>query len=108
MRDSFNAREMPDGVHDARKRETLIRLPIGDLVTWQLVCSCAACRSERVLFMRELVERFGETATLVMLVLRLRCHVETCRRPPSRVVLRNRYPAQVGGAGFVEALLLCM
>ena len=35
--------------------------------------------------------------TLVMLVPRLRCRVETCRRPPSRVVLRNRYPAALGG-----------
>ncbi len=70
-------------------------------MAWQLLCSCTPCRAERVLFVRELVERFGEAATLVMLVSRLRCHVETCRRPPARVVLRNRYPAAMGGRGYV-------
>ncbi len=101
----YKAREMPDGEHVSKRRDTLLRLPISDLVTWQLLCSCGACRADRVLFVRELVERFGETPTLVMLVPRLRCAVATCRRAPARVVLRNRYPAAVGGGGFVEVVL---
>ena len=107
MRDSlpYSARAMPDGVHTSKRRETLLRLPIGELVTWQLVASCSGCRADRVVFVRDLVERFGEDATLVMLVLRLRCRVETCRRPPVRVMLRNRYPAAIGGPGFVELVL---
>ena len=108
MRDSspFSAREMPDGVHTSKRKDTLVRLPIGELVTWQLLASCSVCRADRVLFVRELVERFGQEATLVMLAPRLRCGVETCRRPPSRVALRNRYPAAMGGPGFVEVVLL--
>ncbi len=108
MRDSlpFSARQMPDGVHTSKRRETLLRLSIGDLVTWQLVASCGGCRADRVLFVRELVERFGEKPTLVMLVPRLRCQVETCRRPPVRVMLRNREPTAKGGAGFVEVALV--
>ena len=108
MRDSlpYSARAMPDGLHTSKRRETLLRLSIGELVTWQLVASCSGCRADRVLFVRELVERFGETPTLVMLVPRLRCRVETCRRPPMRVTLRNRYPAALGGPGFVEVALV--
>ena len=75
-------------------------------MTWQLVASCSGCRADRVLLVRELVERFGEAPTLVMLVPRLRCRVETCRRPPVRVMLRNREPAPAGGAGFVEVALV--
>ncbi len=62
-------------------------------MTWKLAASCSACRADRVLFVRELVERFGEEATLVMLVLRLRCRVETCRRPPVRVNRLRKRPA---------------
>ncbi len=107
MRDSspFSTREMPDGVHGAKRKDTLLRLPIGELVTWQLVASCAACRADRVVFVRALVERFGERATLVMLVPRLRCGAQACRRPPSRVVLRNRDPAPAGKAGYVEVVV---
>ncbi len=61
IRDSspFSAREMPDGVHTSKRKDTLVQLPIGELVTWQLLASCNACRADRVLFVRELVERFG-------------------------------------------------
>ena len=96
---------MPDGEHRSKRRDALLRLPIGDLVTWHLVASCAACRADRVVLVRDLVERFGQAPSLAVLVPRLRCGVETCRRPPSHVVLRNRYPAQVGGAGYVDLAL---
>ena len=107
MRDSlpFSARAMPDGVHLSKRRETLLRLPIGELVTWQLVVSCGACRADRVVLVRDLANRFGDTPTFVMLVPRLRCGVRTCRLPPVRVLLRNRDPAQRGGAVFVEVAL---
>ncbi len=95
---------MPDGEHMAKRKDTLLRLPIGELVTWQLLASCGACRADRVVFVRDLVARCGEGATLVMLVPPLRYGVETCRRPPARVVLRNRYPA-MGRPRFVEMVL---
>ena len=94
---------MPDGIHQNRQRETLIRLPIADLVGWQLLASCGACRADRILMVSDLVARYGAERTLVMLVPRLRCG--TCRRPPSDVVLRNKYPAQMGGSGFVQVIL---
>ena len=56
---------MPDGQHTSKRRETLSRLLIGELVIWQLVASCSGCRADRVLFVRELVKRFGKMATLV-------------------------------------------
>ena len=88
----FSVREMPDGIHTSRQRKTLLRLPIGELAAWQLLYSCGPCRADRL----------GSERTLVVLVPRLRC--ETCRRQPSNVVLRNKYPAQMGG-GFVQVVL---
>ena len=82
----------------------LLRLPIGELSAWQLACDCSTCHASRVLLIQELVERFGDRATLVMLVPRLRCVVS--RKPPSELVLRNRYPAQMGGPGLVEVQLV--
>ena len=98
----YSVREMPDGIHQSRQRETLIRLPIGELSAWHLLCSCGACRADRLMMLGELVARYGSARTLVVLVPRLRCR--TCRRPPTDVVLRNKYPAQMGG-GFVQVVL---
>ena len=53
----------------------------------------------------ELAARYGSERTLAMLLLRLRCREAACRRRPAGVVLRNRYPAQMGGPGFVEVVL---
>ena len=94
---------MPPGIHQSRQRETLIRLPIGELSAWQLLASCGACRADRIMLMSELVARFGSEQRLVVLVPKLRC--ADCRRPPSALVLRNRYPAAVGGPGLVEVVL---
>ena len=94
---------MPDGIHQSRQRETLIRLPLADLVGWQLLASCGACRADRIVMVSDLVARYGAERTLVVLVPRLRCG--TCRRPPTDVVLRNKYPAQMGGSGFVQVVL---
>ena len=99
----FSVREMPDGIHQSRQRETLIRLPIGELSAWNLLCSCGPCRADRLVMVGDLVARYGSERTLVVLVPRLRCG--TCRRPPSDVVLRNKYPAQMGGSGFVQVIL---
>ena len=101
LKHSRDARRDPPG----GKRDKLLRLPIGELESWQLVASCAACRTDRILFVRELVKRCGPTATLVMLVPRLRCHVASCRRPLSHLVLRNEYPAQMDGERFVHIIL---
>lgn len=98
----FSARALPDGLHSQGRREKLLRLPIGELSSWQIVVSCSACRIERVLLVFDLVKRFGPERTLVVLVPRLRCGQPTCRRPPSSVILRNKYPAAMGGPGFVE------
>jgi hypothetical protein len=79
-----------------RRRETLIRLPISELAEWHLMVSCAACRAERILPVRSLAERYGGDRTLVVLLPRLRCGVASCRRPPSLVRLRSRFPAHPG------------
>jgi hypothetical protein len=81
---------------NARRRETLLRLPIGELVDWHLVAACAACRAERILPVRDLVGRFGGEATLAVLLPRLHCGAAACRRPAARVRLRNRFPSQPG------------
>jgi hypothetical protein len=79
-----------------KRRETLLRLPIGDLAEWHLTLTCAACRAERILLIRDLVARHGPDRTLVMLLPRLRCRVATCRRAPACVRLRSRFPAHPG------------
>ncbi len=100
---SFRVRSgVAEGEQSSRRRETLLRLPIGDLVTWQLVASCGTCRTDRVVMVRDLVDRFGPDARLVMLVPRLRCRVKACRRVPSCVVLRNRCSAAANGPRLVE------
>jgi hypothetical protein len=96
---------MPQGETYSKRRETLLRLPIGELSAWHLVASCPACRADRYLPIADLVTRFGEAATLAALVPRLRCRVVGCRQPPSAVLLRNRYPAQMGGGEFVAVTL---
>lgn len=88
---------MPDGMHDRKRRDTLIRLPIGDLAAWHLVVSCGVCRKDRYVEIGQLIERCGKDAKLVTLLPRLRCRERTCRQPPEKVRLRNRYPAQAGG-----------
>ena len=88
---------MPDGIHQNRQRETLIRLPIGELAAWHLMVACDHCRAERAVMVRDLIARLGSEQRLVFLVPRLRCKEPRCRRPPSLVRLRNRFPAQMGG-----------
>ena len=97
---------MPDGTHDAKRRDTLLRLPIGELAAWHLVVTCEGCRHDRYLHVDTLVERFGPDAKLVTLVPRLRCKELKCRRPATRVRLRNRYPAQAGGGPKFDVLLM--
>ncbi len=79
-----------------KRRETLIRLPLTELADWHLVVTCAACRAERILPISALADRHGGERTLVMLLPRLRCGQPPCRRPPSLVRLRSRYPAHPG------------
>ncbi len=73
-----------------------MRLPLGELAEWHLVVTCAACRAERILPVSDLLAAYGAQRTLVMLVPRLRCRVAACRRPPSLVRLRSRFPAHPG------------
>jgi hypothetical protein len=86
-----------------KRRTTLTRLPIRDLCAWHLVAACPECRQDRCVHIEGLVKRFGPEATLVMLLPRLRCATPGCRRPPNRVTLRNRYPAQFGQGELVES-----
>ena len=95
---------MPDGVHFNRKRDTLIRLPIGELAAWHLMVACDHCRAERAVMVRDLVARFGPEQRLVFLVQRLRCKEPRCRRPPDRVRLRSKFPA-LPGPDVVEVWL---
>ncbi len=96
---------MPDGIHYSRQRETLIRLPIGELVAWHLMAACDNCRTERAVMVRDLVARFGSEQRLAFLVTRLRCKEPRCRRPPSQVRLRSRFPAQAGGGPMIEVVM---
>ena len=96
---------MPDGVHEARRRDTLARLPIGELLTWHLMVACDSCRTERAVMLKDLVARFGSEQRLIFLVTRLRCKEPSCKRPPSMVRLRSKYPAQMGGPAMVEVTL---
>ena len=79
---------MPDGTHESRRKETLIRLPIGELAAWHLMVACDHCRAERAVMVRDLVARFGSEQRLVFLVTRLRCKEPRRCRPPDRVRLR--------------------
>ncbi len=79
-----------------KRRDALIRLPIGEMAAWHLMVMCAACRDERVLLVRDLVARYGPTPTLAAIVPRLRCKAPGCRRPPVCVTLRSKFPAQPG------------
>jgi hypothetical protein len=79
-----------------KRRETLMRLPLGDLAEWHLLVTCESCRAERIVPLRDLITAYGPERTLVMLVPRLRCRIPACRRPPSLVRLRSRFPAHPG------------
>ena len=90
-RQAANSRlDVPDGAHGNRQRDTLARLPIGELSAWHLLASCDACRADRILPVDTLVARYGSESSLIMLVPRLRCG--TCRRPPAEVRLRSKLP----------------
>lgn len=96
---------MPDGIHQNRQRDTLLRLPLADLVGWRLVVSCGACRVIRIVMVGELAARYGPERTLGMLVPRLRCREPTCRQRPTGVVLRTRPPSQFDGPMSVQVVL---
>ena len=87
-----------------RRRDALMRMPIGELATWHLMAACAACRQDRIVSVRSLIERYGPGITLMPIVPRLRCGMPTCRLPPSRLRLRNRFPTHPGPS-LVEVML---
>ena len=97
---------MPDGVHSKGRKDKLMRLPMGELSAWDLVCSCGACRADRYIMVSELVGRSGPDATLVMLLPRLRCREAGCRQPPGAVVLRSKLTAATGGPAMVSVELI--
>lgn len=88
----------------SQRRDALMRMPIGELSTWHLMAACAACRQDRIVSIRSLVERYGPEITLRPIVPRLRCGMAHCRQPPSRLRLRNRFPVHPGPA-LVEVVL---
>jgi hypothetical protein len=79
-----------------KKRDALMRLPIGELAAWHMMVMCAACRDERAVMVRDLVTRYGVSPTLAGIVPRLRCKGTGCRRVPAYVTLRSKFPAQPG------------
>jgi hypothetical protein len=85
-----------DGLHDARNRDVLLRLPIAELATWHLLVQCNACRRDGVVKIQALLDRHGPDCTLLNLVPRLRCRMPGCRQPPACVRLRNRLPVHRG------------
>ena len=95
---------MPYEVHSSKRRETLPPLPMGELVTWQPVASRIGCRADRVLFVRELMERFGEAyashAGASAMVPRGDVPATACAGDAS-----DRYPVAMGGPGCFEVML---
>ena len=89
----------------SRHRDTVLPLPIGQLATWHLAAVCGACRQDRVVSIRSLLEHYGPDVTLLRLVPRLRCGLPQCRQPPTRLTLRNRFPVQPGPS-LVEVVLV--
>ena len=81
-----------------KRRTTLMRLPLSDLAGWHLLAACPACRDERIIQLDGLIERYGGTQTLILLVPRLRCRFRNCRQPAAGVRLRNRFPVHPGPA----------
>ena len=88
-----------------RHRDTVLRLPIGQLANWHLAAVRGACRQDRVVSIRSLPEHYGPNVTLLRLVPRLRCGFPQCRQPPTRLSLRNRFPVQPGPS-LVEGVLV--
>ena len=89
-RAAFLRFSVPDGVHGARHRDTLARLPIGELTAWYLLASCDACHRNRIVPVADLAARYGLESSLVMLIPRLRC--SQCRRAPAEILLRSKMP----------------
>ena len=79
-------------------------MPIGELSDWHLMVACDACRADRILAVRNLVELVGPDQKLVTLVPRLRCREAACRRPPSQVRLRSKFPIHPGPE-MIEVLI---
>jgi hypothetical protein len=88
-----------------RRRDALLRMKLGEISTWHLMAMCGACHKDRIVSVRSLIEHYGSGVTLLGLVPRFRCGVVTCRRPPVRLMLRNRFPVQPGPA-LVEVMLI--
>lgn len=89
-RAAFSRPSVPDGMHGARHRDTLARLPIGELTAWHLLASCDGCRRDGIVPVAGLAARYGADTSLIMLVPRLRCGA--CRRAPANVLLRSKMP----------------
>jgi hypothetical protein len=87
-----------------KRRDALIRMPLADLAGWHLVATCGACRQDRIVSIRSLIEHYGGEIALLALVPRFRCGVPSCRIPPARLKLRNRMPVHPGPP-LVEVVL---
>jgi hypothetical protein len=79
-----------------KRRDALMRMPIGELAGWHLLARCDTCRAERIVSVLSLMERYGLEVTLLRIVPRLRCGARTCRQPPTQLRLRNRLPVHPG------------
>jgi hypothetical protein len=83
-------------LYGSKRREALVRLPIGELAGWHLVALCGACRKERIVSIDSLVTRYGPEPPLARITPRFRCALKQCRQPPLTLRLRNRFPVQPG------------
>jgi hypothetical protein len=88
-----------------KRRETLLRLSLGELAAWHLAASCAVCRAERIVSVRSLIERYGGEPELRRVVARLRCGAAQCGQKPSLLRLRNRLPVHPGPP-LIDVLLI--
>ena len=88
-----------------KRRERLLRLPIGELAGWHMVAVCGTCRQERIVHISDLVLRYGPGPTLAQIAPRLRCARQQCRQPAIKLRLRNRFPVHPGPA-LIDVVLI--
>jgi len=92
-------------LYGSKRRDTLLRMPIGELAGWHLVAACGACRNERIVAINSLIARYGPQPTLARIIPRFRCAMQQCRQPPLTLRLRNRLPVHPGPP-LVDYLLM--
>jgi hypothetical protein len=65
----------------------VMRQPLGHYRGWTLLITCQACREQRAVPVSKLLSSYAGHHTMQEIMIRLRCALPSCRRPPSLVTL---------------------